>query len=276
MKLTVLVDNNTIIDQYYYGEPGVSYFIQDGNTTVLFDAGYSNLFTTNANLMGIDLGLINQVVLSHGHNDHTGGLTYFTPAGSTTINKNHQKVQLIAHPDVFLPRRENNLDIGSPVEELSINAVFDFSFTTEPVWLTDHLVFLGEIPRTNSFENKEPVGQIKKNNKWSDDYLIDDSALVYNSEEGLFIITGCSHAGICNTIDHAIQVCGETRIAGIIGGFHLINPTPKQVTGTLKYFTNADIAEVYPCHCTALKFKIELANIATVKEVGVGLELIVR
>ena len=29
MKLKVLVDNNTYIDQYYCGEPAVSYYIED-------------------------------------------------------------------------------------------------------------------------------------------------------------------------------------------------------------------------------------------------------
>ena len=44
MKLTVLVDNNTIIDEYYVGEPGLSFYIEDGNKKILFDLGYSNVF----------------------------------------------------------------------------------------------------------------------------------------------------------------------------------------------------------------------------------------
>jgi len=37
MKLKVLEDNNTFIDEYYLGEPGVSYYIEDGDEKILFD-----------------------------------------------------------------------------------------------------------------------------------------------------------------------------------------------------------------------------------------------
>ena len=53
MKLTVLVDNNTITDRYFLAEPGFSAFIEDGSTRVLFDLGYSGIFGTNADKMGI-------------------------------------------------------------------------------------------------------------------------------------------------------------------------------------------------------------------------------
>jgi 7,8-dihydropterin-6-yl-methyl-4-(beta-D-ribofuranosyl)aminobenzene 5'-phosphate synthase len=74
LELSVLVDNNTLIDRYFQGEPGVSYHLQDGGTNILFDAGYSDAFIRNAEKMGIHLLDIDVVVLSHGHLDHTWGL----------------------------------------------------------------------------------------------------------------------------------------------------------------------------------------------------------
>ncbi len=74
MKLTVLVDNNTLIDRYYIGEPGVSYYIEDDNIKILFDAGYSDVFIQNAQKMNVNLLDIDCVVLSHGHIDHSWGL----------------------------------------------------------------------------------------------------------------------------------------------------------------------------------------------------------
>ena len=76
MKLTVLVDNNTYIDQYYLGEPAVSYYIEDEGARVLLDTGYSDIFLSNAEKMGIDLSRLTHIALSHGHNDHTGGLRF--------------------------------------------------------------------------------------------------------------------------------------------------------------------------------------------------------
>ena len=75
MKLTVLVDNNTIIDRYFQGVPGVSYFIECDDRRYLFDTGYSDLFLKNATKMGIKLSVLDGVVISHGHNDHTWGPT---------------------------------------------------------------------------------------------------------------------------------------------------------------------------------------------------------
>ena len=70
MKLKVLTDNNTYIDEYYLGEPALSYYLEEDGRKILFDTGYSDVFMINAKKMGIDLGAIDYLVLSHGHNDH--------------------------------------------------------------------------------------------------------------------------------------------------------------------------------------------------------------
>ena len=76
MKITVLVDNYTYIDQYYLGEPALSYYIECDNKKILFDVGYSNAFIKNAKKMNIHLNEIDTIVCSHGHNDHILGLKY--------------------------------------------------------------------------------------------------------------------------------------------------------------------------------------------------------
>ena len=76
MKLKVLEDNNTFIDMYYLGEQAVSYYIEDGEDKILFDAGYSDAYLKNAKKMNVDIDSINKVVISHGHDDHTRGLKY--------------------------------------------------------------------------------------------------------------------------------------------------------------------------------------------------------
>ena len=99
MKLTVLIDNNTYIDEYYIGEPALSYYIEDENERLLFDTGYSDAFIRNAQAMNIDLSAISTLVLSHGHNDHTGGIKYL-------MNQYPDcKCKIVAHPDVF--KKEN-------------------------------------------------------------------------------------------------------------------------------------------------------------------------
>jgi 7,8-dihydropterin-6-yl-methyl-4-(beta-D-ribofuranosyl)aminobenzene 5'-phosphate synthase len=275
MKLTVLVDNNTLIDRYFYGEPAVSYFIEDGNKKILFDVGYSDIFLKNAQKMHIDLLNIHFVVLSHGHLDHTWGLVplvqLYTEAEIEKIN--HRKPTLVAHPLIFSTRTINGLkEIGSIISKEKLANHFKLELSKNPVWLTEGLVFLGQIERTNDFEAKSPIGKIV-GSTLDDDYLLDDSALAYKSRKGLVIITGCSHAGICNIVEYSKKICEENRVIDIIGGFHLLNPSKEQLQGTLHYMNELQPEKVHACHCTDLNSKIELSRVVDLKEVGVGLVL---
>lgn len=74
MKLTVLTDNHTHIDQYYLGEPALCLHIETDGRKILLDTGYSDVCLRNSRAMGIDLRQVDTIVLSHGHNDHTRGL----------------------------------------------------------------------------------------------------------------------------------------------------------------------------------------------------------
>ena len=275
MELKVLVDNNTIIDRYYLGEPAVSYLIKDGDTKILFDVGYSDIFIKNAKKMDESLMDINYIVISHGHDDHTGGLVSLSKLHSKAKVKNTDYVNptVIAHPDAFSYKEIDGNNIGSILDNNDIDKHFNTNYTAKPLWITNNLVFLGEIERGNDFENNESIGQCKKHDSMVDDYLNDDSALVYKSSQGLVIITGCSHAGICNIIEYAKKVCNDNRILDVIGGFHLMEPNKIQSEGTLNYFNNQEIKNIHPCHCTSLKYKIELSKATNVIDVGVGLSL---
>ena len=269
MQIKILVDNNTIIDQYYVGEPAVSYLISDNKTKILFDVGYSDIFIKNAEKMNETLKDLNYIVLSHGHNDHTGGL----PSLLKYFDCKVTNPKIITHPNTFLYKEEDGESIGITIDEKEINKKFATKLTKKPIWLSDNIIFLGEIERSNNFENKTPIGKYKLNNSLVDDYINDDSALVYKSSKGLVIITGCSHSGICNIIDYAIKVCQNDRIIDIVGGFHMLEPNETELKETLEYFKKLNIKNVHPCHCTSLDFKIKLANLNPVKDVGVGLVL---
>lgn len=276
MKLTVLIDNNTLIDRYFLAEPGVSYLLETGGRKILFDLGYSDAFITNARKLALDLLDLDFVVLSHGHIDHTGGLEPLLRLYLEGMIEDLplKKPELIAHPLTFFSRSIGRLNqIGSFLSEEKISAFFDIRLSKEPVELTDRLIFLGEIERKNDFEGQHPLGKIRVNGVERDDFILDDSALAYRSDAGLVIITGCSHAGICNIVEQARRVCGEERVVDIIGGFHLLDPPPLQLRKTVSYLKSLDLAAIHACHCTDLDSKLALAAAADLKEVGVGLTL---
>lgn len=265
MKLKVLEDNNTFIDMYYLGEPAVSYYIEDGKDKILFDVGYSKAFIDNANMMNIDLSKVNKLVISHGHNDHTGGLEFFKEV------KNN--IELIAHPNCFDYKEDSTgLYIGSPLDKDEINKLYKLNLTKWPVKVSNNIIYLGEIPVLHEFESRYSIGKTVIDKKKIDDTIIDDSAIVYKSKKGLFIITGCSHSGICNIIEYAKKVCNEDKVYGVIGGFHLFKNNDR-LKKTIKYLKENNIELLYPCHCVSLEAKVEIAKEMEIHEGGVGLEI---
>lgn len=266
MKLTVLVDNNTLIDQYFIGEPAVSYYIEDGNERILFDAGYSDVLIHNANKLHIDLGRISKIVFSHGHNDHTGGFLHLSDRYDLS------QVKLIAHPDAFKEKREDKECISSNLTEEMVNKICTLSCSKTPISISENIIFLGEVPDLCPFEIRKPIGKQKVGSDLYDDYVLDDSALVYKGKNGLFIITGCSHSGICNIIEYAKKVCNNQKVLGVIGGFHLFH-VDTQLNSTIQYFLDNNISELYPCHCVSFKVKTEINSYIPIYEVGVGLTI---
>lgn len=269
MKLTVLVDNNTYIDQYYFGEPAVSYYIEDGDERILFDTGYSDIIMKNSDKLPVDLSKITKIVFSHGHNDHTGGFRHISNQYDLA------NVELIAHPDALKIKKENNELIGLDLTEEAVKKICRVSCSKVPMRVSDNIIFLGEIPNLNSFERRTAIGKQHKDGCQCDDFVLDDTALVYKGKDGLFIITGCSHSGICNIIEYAKKVCNNHKVLGIIGGFHLFD-VDSRLNHTIEYFVQNDIRDLYPCHCVSFQVKAEINSRIPIHEVGVGLSIDIK
>lgn len=276
MKITILIDNNTLIDRYFIGEPGVSYFIEADNKTILFDVGYSDAFIKNAEKLNKDIFNIDFLAISHSHLDHTWGLEPYIKRLTERIfeNMSISEPEFVAHPAVFDSKTFfGNDEFGINIDKNKISKYFKSNLSKDPVWLTENLVFLGEIPRENDFESMDSIGKVFRDGKYIEDFNIDDSALCYKSDKGLVVITGCSHSGICNIIEYAKVVCNDNRIYDVIGGFHLQNPPEHQMDNTIDYFSKLNTDKIHACHCTDLKSKIALSSVVEVEEVGVGLVL---
>lgn len=275
MEITVLVDNNTLIDRYFKAEPGLSVFIEDTDYRILFDVGYSGLFLENAAKMGIDLSRTDSLVLSHSHLDHTWGLdSLIRFYAELEIEKRpFKRPELVCHPLCLTRASADGFnEFGNLFSPAGLEKHFHLRLDKAPVFITDNLIFLGEIPRLNHFEGKLTFG--KKDGCDMPDAVPEDSALVCRTKEGLVIVTGCSHAGICNIVDHAVNVCNDSRILDIIGGFHLQNPSKNQLEQTIRHLEKVSPKKVHACHCTDLTSKIAMADALNIMEVGVGLKLV--
>lgn len=278
LSLTVLVDNTTLTDHYFMGEPGLSFLIETKRKKILFDTGYSDAFLNNAEKIGISLHDLDYIVISHGHRDHTNGLvplaSLLTKAKINALP--FQVPELIAHSRCFYPRPKSpDQNIGSVLSEAEVRWQFKVNLSDKPLWITENLVFLGEIPRKFSFEWTDPGKRkiVLVDGNTEPDLLLDDSALAFRSNEGIIIITGCSHAGICNITEYAREVCGEKKVVDIIGGLHLLSPKKERIKETGTYLQNLHLKALHACHCTSLSSKIALAGYCPMQEVGSGMKI---
>ncbi len=277
MKLTVIIENTTLIDRYFRSEPGLSLYIEDGDTRILFDCGYSDLFIGNAAAMGIDLLDLDAVVLSHGHIDHTGGLpslaAHHIRAGIE--GKPAKNPLFITHPATFGRKKaKEGGDVGCPVSPEYLSMFGEVKTSISPQNVSDRITFLGEIPRTDPKRTAQSSAAIQTKNGWVPDPVIEDSCLVYHGDDGLVLICGCTHAGIEHTVAYARSVCGDERVAAIIGGFHLYSATPARIDEVSRWCAESDIGVIYPCHCTGLPATIALSHHHAITPVGVGSHLV--
>ena len=235
MKLTVLSENKA--EPGFDKEHGLSYLLEINNEQILFDTGASDLFLKNAEKIGIDLELVNIVVLSHGHWDHSNGLQFLK-------NKT-----LITHPKAFQKRYKTTVkdNLGISLSYTELKDRFQLIESNEPYKITENLFFLGEIPRLNSFESQNTPFILENGDP---DFIEDDSAIAAIVNKELVIVTGCSHSGICNICDYAKEVTGIDKIRAVIGGFHLKSKN-KQTLETIDYFKKNKVKQLLPSHCTS-------------------------
>jgi len=277
MKVTILMDNTALFDRLFVAEHGFSAYIEAEGKRILFDTGYSGAFLANAEKMQIDLFDLDYISLSHGHFDHTGGLWHLIHRFMEAAIENtpHRLPRLIAHPRCFLPRPKPPLpDIGAVLTADEVRRVMPLELSAGPVSLTSNLFYLGEIERKFPFEDAAPGPRriVLPDGSLQEDRILDDTSLAFRSRDGLVVITGCAHAGICNTVEYAKKVSGETRVHSIIGGLHIRAAGP-QLDGTLAYIKNLNPAALHACHCTSLAARVALAQAAPLQETGVGLQL---
>ncbi len=264
MKITVLVDNNTITDRYFFAEPALSLFLEKENKKILFDCGYSDIFLKNALKLGLDLSNLDAIVLSHGHDDHCGALEYLKDICIKT------KPQLfIAGVEFFNKRYDSEMEFGCPLSKSYVEKFFEVNISEKPVYIDENVIFLGKIPRKNDYEALEPCGM--SNNL--PDYIPEDSAIAIKSPQGIVIVTGCSHSGIANICEYAKEICQSDRINSIIGGLHLISADDNVLKKTCKYLKNLHLESLYACHCTGLKALCCLNDVTNLIEVGSGMTI---
>ncbi|HZC53873.1 MAG TPA: MBL fold metallo-hydrolase, partial [Mycobacterium sp.] len=227
----------------------------DSSTTVLFDTGQSpDAMVRNADRLGIDLGEVHSVVLSHGHFDHTGGLAGMT--GRRGVGG----LPMVVHPLIWTRRRlavpgKDALELPTLSQRALAGEGYQVIERREPSLLLDGSVLItGEVDRTTEFERgMPPPHQAWTGTDWQHDPLVlDDQALVVHvRDRGLVVLTGCGHAGAVNIVRQATRLTGVHRVHALIGGLHLSGPAFEPIISpTVAALTELAPDLLVPAHCT--------------------------
>ena len=237
---------SALITTYRDGRPG----------SALLDTGMTvDALVHNMALLNVDPRAAQAVVLSHGHFDHTGGLSGF-PTGL------RKGLPLVVHPDAWLERRRAIPNAEPvPIPNLSRQAVVDCGFdvveSRDPSYLLDgSLLVTGEVERTTDFEFGFPGQEAFRHGEWvPDTEVFDDQAVAVNvRDKGLLVVSGCGHAGIVNILRYARRLTGVERVYAVIGGFHLSGPQFEPIIPmTLAAVQELAPKWVVPMHCTGWK-----------------------
>ena len=239
--------------------------VTDGSEThaILLDAGLSETaMLVNAERLGVDLGEVEAVVISHGHIDHIKALV---PA----LEHLRPGIPIVIHPHGFNPRiikipdgtqaKMTPLDPGQ-LEQAGATIVREKG----PSLLADGTMLVtGEIPRVTEFEFGFPlqyaiVDGVEQHDPLTPD---DQSIVVHAKGKGLVIISGCAHAGIVNTLKYARKLAATEKVHAVVGGFHLGGPLYESIIEP----TAHAIAEIgpdflLPTHCTGWQAIHEFAR----------------
>jgi 7,8-dihydropterin-6-yl-methyl-4-(beta-D-ribofuranosyl)aminobenzene 5'-phosphate synthase len=231
--------------------------------TVLLDTGITpDGLVANADLLGVDLSMVEAVVLSHGHFDHTGGLA------GLTRRRGRGGLPLVLHPQAWSRRRI--AAPGQAVRDLpTLNRAaveaegFDLVERRHPSLLLDgQILITGEIDRTTEYELGMPFHEAYRDAHWTPDPLIvDDQAIVVHLRgRGLVVLTGCGHAGAVNLVRHALRLTGEDRLCALLGGLHLSGTAFEPIIEpTVAALTDLAPDLIVPAHCTGWKAQHRLA-----------------
>jgi len=257
LKITIL---STMLTQQGIGEWGFAALVEADDHRILFDTGNRpNTVLLNAKTLNVDLSDVQEVVLTHNHGDHTGGLE--------TLRREYRKINpealSVAHvgQGIFWerPNRRNRVTMtdrretykslgGSVVEHAEPSEIYP------GIWLT------GPVPRThpeknygNPFEADGPAGQVHSPEGWVEDNIPESMSMVINTPKGLVVISGCGHAGMINTLEYARNIVGPSDIHAAIGGFHLLHGSDEHLSWTAEKLVNLGLENFVGAHCTGIE-----------------------
>jgi 7,8-dihydropterin-6-yl-methyl-4-(beta-D-ribofuranosyl)aminobenzene 5'-phosphate synthase len=246
LKIKVL--STMLSDGDGIGEWGFAALVEVDGRRILFDTGWRpQTVASNTAEMKIDLTGITDVVLSHNHGDHTGGLITLR----RSLMERDAKSLSLAHvgQGIFLKRQGGGMAERKAAYEATGGRFIEYGKPAEilpGVWLT------GPVPR-RYLERNYGTGTIETPQGTVEDNIPEDMSMVFQTARGLVLLSGCGHAGVVNTLEYARDAIGKVPVYAAIGGFHLLNLDDDKLQWTAQKLKEFGLQNFLGAHCTGLE-----------------------
>jgi 7,8-dihydropterin-6-yl-methyl-4-(beta-D-ribofuranosyl)aminobenzene 5'-phosphate synthase len=261
-SVRVVVLSTMLAEEHGVGEWGFSALVESDGQRILFDTGkLPDTVLRNSRELSIDLSAIEEVILSHNHIDHTGGLVTLR----RELSKSNPKALSRAHVarGIFWERpddkpEERFLPVGDAYEALGGTFV-EHAGPREihpGMWLT------GPVPRVHPERNWSDVSRVRAPEGLVEDTIPEDQSLVIETESGLVVVSGCGHAGVINTLEFARKTVKDAPIHAALGGFHLFRASPGHLAWTGARLRELGLANLLGAHCTGIEAVFRLRESA--------------
>jgi len=253
LKVTVL-STMLVGDLNGIGEWGFSALVEADGNRILVDTGFHpDTVLQNARDLKIDLSNVKEVILTHNHKDHVGGLLTLrkelmkeNPSAlsvvhvSTGIFYSRPSSQGEGNPMIAL-KKEYEATGGTFIEHEEGVEVFPGA------WLT------GPVPRKYLERNWSVSGRVQTPSGLVEDTIPEDQSLVLDTPQGLVVITGCGHAGVINILTFARAKFPDEPVQAIVGGLHLFPASDEQLNWTADKLKDFQVANLLGAHCTGIE-----------------------
>jgi len=253
LKVTVL-STMLVAEPGGIGEWGFSALIEADGHRILVDTGARpETVLQNAREMNLDLSGVQEVILTHNHDDHVGGLLTLR---RTLMKKNPSALSVVYVAKVIFYSRPSAHGEDNPM--ISIRRDFEatggrFVEHSEGADIFPGAWLTGPVPRKYPERNWSVSGKVQTPDGLVEDTVPEDQSLVLDTTQGLVVVTGCGHAGIVNILTDAATRFPGRDVDAVIGGLHLFPASDKQLDWTGDEFKQFKVANLIGAHCTGIE-----------------------
>ncbi len=251
---------------------------------IIFDTGSTNhTFMHNLNVRGYSVYDATQIILSHWHYDHTGGLYGILEEiedeipvychDSARFERFFRRSKGIRNADLVGKKREEIVSLLSemklvnqaPINEdkvKELNGRLILTSETQKVFSSSELnIYLtGEIPRTHKEEDFKNFFSLQ-DGVLKEDKILDDKCLIFEYKDNAVVLNGCCHSGLMNTLDKVKTITAKP-VSHIIGGFHMASASDERIDKTIDYLRDLEKYNeklyLFPIHCSGDKVILEI------------------